>query len=257
MSVWYLPRTESILTGLVDWIPSSPGVVLRNLVYRSLFGKLGHSVHIRTGVEFVQPRYIEIGDRVFIDRNAHINSATQQRTEVGNNRIYIKDGVRIGYGVRLRCQGKNSNIYLKEEVMLEAGVDLRSLDNGLIEIGHHTYMGPYVCIAGPGPVKIGNHCLIASNSGIYGNNHCYNDPMRNISEQGTTSQGITIGDDCWLGTGVKVLDGVTIGQGCVIGAGAVVTKDVPPYSVAVGVPAKVISQRKNTDKKPTLTFVKP
>jgi acetyltransferase-like isoleucine patch superfamily enzyme len=54
-----------------------------------------------------------------------------------------------------------------------------------------------------------------------------------------------IEDDCWLGTGVKVLDGVTIGQGSVVGAGAVVTKDIPPYSVAVGIPSKVIAQRNN------------
>ena len=52
-----------------------------------------------------------------------------------------------------------------------------------------------------------------------------------------------IEDDCWLGTGAKVLDGVRIGRGCVIGAGAVVTKDIPPYSIAVGVPAKVIGRR--------------
>jgi acetyltransferase-like isoleucine patch superfamily enzyme len=52
-----------------------------------------------------------------------------------------------------------------------------------------------------------------------------------------------IEDDCWLGDGVKVLDGVTIGRGSVIGAGAVVTKDIPPFSVAVGVPARVIKSR--------------
>lgn len=57
------------------------------------------------------------------------------------------------------------------------------------------------------------------------------------------SKGIVIEDDCWLGTGVKILDGVTIGKGSVIGAGAVVTKNIPSYSVAVGVPAKVISKR--------------
>lgn len=53
---------------------------------------------------------------------------------------------------------------------------------------------------------------------------------------------ITIEDDCWLGANVTVLPGVTIGKGCTIGAGAVVNKDVPPYSVAVGVPAKVVGK---------------
>ncbi|MCX7595635.1 MAG: acyltransferase, partial [Fischerella sp.] len=63
------------------------------------------------------------------------------------------------------------------------------------------------------------------------------------AEQGVTCKGIIIEDDCWLGHGVTVLDGVTIGKGSVIGAGAVVTKDIPPYSVAVGIPAKVVKSR--------------
>ena len=52
-----------------------------------------------------------------------------------------------------------------------------------------------------------------------------------------------IEDDCWIGSGVRILDGVTIGHGSIVGAGAVVTKSIPPYSVAVGVPAKVMSKR--------------
>ena len=50
-----------------------------------------------------------------------------------------------------------------------------------------------------------------------------------------------IGDDCWLGTGVVVVAGVEIGDGCVVGAGAVVTRSLPPGSVAVGVPARVVA----------------
>lgn len=57
------------------------------------------------------------------------------------------------------------------------------------------------------------------------------------------SEPIEIGDDVWIGTGVKILKGVKIGEGAVIGAGSVVTRDIPPYSVAVGVPARVIKKR--------------
>ena len=54
---------------------------------------------------------------------------------------------------------------------------------------------------------------------------------------------VKIGNDVWIGEGVKILKGVTIGDGAIIGAGSVVTKDIPPYCFAVGVPAKVIKQR--------------
>ncbi|MBW4484855.1 MAG: acyltransferase [Tildeniella torsiva UHER 1998/13D] len=86
--------------------------------------------------------------------------------------------------------------------------------------------------------------MIASHCSMYANNHGFNDLTRPMHSQPLTTLGITIEDDCWLGTGVRVLDGVTIGIGSVIGAGAVVSRDIPPYSIAVGVPARVIKSRK-------------
>ncbi|GFE69588.1 DapH/DapD/GlmU-related protein [Chroococcus sp. FPU101] len=246
MSLSLLHQKETILIELVGWIPKKPGIILRNWLYRYLFARMGNSIRIESAVEFTQPRYLEIGSKVNIARHAYISTAPLNKTEVGNNRIYLEDGVKIGCDVHIKCHGRNSTIYLRKKAILDRGVDIRSLDNGLIDIGQGTYIGPYVCIAGPGPIKIGNNCLIASQSGIYGNNHRYNDPNRTIFEQGIICQGITIEDDCWLGSGVKVLDGVTIRQGSVIGAGAVVTKNIPAYSIAMGVPAQVISKRINT-----------
>ncbi|MBD2103244.1 acyltransferase [Leptolyngbya sp. FACHB-261] len=206
---------ELVLVALVGWVPYFPGKTLRRLLYRLIFRQLGTAVQIQPGFEFVRADRIEVGH-----------------------------GTRIDQQVRIKNVGPNSKIKLGNRVHLDRGIDIKAhpgLDD-YIEIGENTYIGPYTCISGR-YIKIGRDCLIASHSSIYANNHNFSDRDRIIKEQGSNYRGIVIEDDCWLGSGVRVLDGVTIGRGSVIGAGAVVTKSIAPYSVAVGVPAKVISKR--------------
>jgi acetyltransferase-like isoleucine patch superfamily enzyme/putative methionine-R-sulfoxide reductase with GAF domain len=208
---------EILLTNLFGYLPTNMvGGRLRRLFYRHILRKIGQSVNIENHVKILNAACIEISNQVQIFRDVNLDARGNS-----NNRIYLADAVR-----------------------LEQGVDIRALDNTAIEIGESTYIGPYVCIAGPGHIKIGKNCLIAAQAGLFANNHIYSDPTANINSQGVTREGIVIEDDCWLGAGVKVLDGVTIGEGSIIGAGAVVTKDIPPFSIAVGVPAKVIRSRK-------------
>lgn len=114
-------------------------------------------------------------------------------------------------------------------------------------IDNETFIGPNVCIADPRDIKIGKYCMSASHSGIYANNHNFAERIEPMRHQGITRKGIVIEDDCWLGHGVTVLNGVTIGKGSVIGAGAVVTKNIPPFSVAVGIPAQVTKSRVRKD----------
>lgn len=73
--------------------------------------------------------------------------------------------------------------------------------------------------------------------------HTYESKDIPIRSQKTISKDVHIKRGCWIGTKVTILSGVTIGEGSIIGAGAVVTKDIPPYSIAAGVPAKVIKKR--------------
>jgi acetyltransferase-like isoleucine patch superfamily enzyme len=80
---------------------------------------------------------------------------------------------------------------------------------------------------------------------LHAGNHRFDHPTKLIVEQGTVHKGIVIEDDCWIGAKATILDGATIGRGCVVGAGAVVTRSIPPYSVAIGVPARVVKQRRN------------
>ncbi|GGG07680.1 hypothetical protein GCM10010913_31840 [Paenibacillus aceti] len=115
---------------------------------------------------------------------------------------------------------------------------------GSIEIGENCSINSFCHINGNGGLKIGNNVRIATNCTLIPANHIFSDPNIPITFQGETREGITIEDDVWLGAGVKVLDGVVIGRGSVIGAGSVVNKSIPPFSIAVGIPAKVIKKRK-------------
>ena len=119
---------------------------------------------------------------------------------------------------------------------------------GFFEIGHHSYIGCNAVMgAGGGGIIIGNNVLIGQAVNMHSESHIYEDSTLPIREQGITYQGIVIKDDVWIGSGSTILDGVTIETGAVIGSGAVVTKSIPPYSVAVGIPAKVIGTRENVD----------
>lgn len=141
------------------------------------------------------------------------------------------------------CIGNCTNIHMG--FWLDCGADPR--DVGFLRIGSQCQLQPYVTMnAGRGAVTIGDHVTLSQLVSIHAGNHVFEDPGRLIVEQGTTHQGVTIEDDCWIGAKATILDGVTIGRGCVIGAGAVVTRSIPPYSVAMGVPARVVRQRKPT-----------
>jgi len=207
------PTTQSRILelfafNLVGWIPHPLGTLLRKLIYPLTLAHVGQKLSIFQGVQLLGARAMEFGDNVQILRDT-----------------------------RLEIRNINSFIYLGNGVCLDRGVDIRTAGSDCwIEIGDNSYLGPYVCMAGPGHIKIGKSCLIASHSGVYANNH---------RDYGLSREGIEIEDNCWIGSGVRILDGVTIGRGSVIGAGAVVTKNIPRDSIAVGVPAKVIKRSKN------------
>lgn len=93
-----------------------------------------------------------------------------------------------------------------------------------------------------GGLKIGDRSIIGPYSMIHTANH-ETDLDTPIPDQGWKLSTVTIGSDCWIGMGVSILPGVTIGDGCIIGAGAVVAKDLPDYTIAVGNPAKGIRNR--------------
>jgi acetyltransferase-like isoleucine patch superfamily enzyme len=124
--------------------------------------------------------------------------------------------------------------------------DFSIINNGLgdVIIGNHTLIGMGNVVIGP--VEIGNNVIFAQHVGILAMNHGYQDIHTPIQFQPCTSALIRIGDDCWIGTNSVVTAGVTVGKHSVIAAGSVVTKDVPPFSVVAGNPARIIRQYNET-----------
>lgn len=138
----------------------------------------------------------------------------------------------------------NKNLFLGKKTRISSFVKIK-VNRGFLRIGENCTINSFCFIdADKGNVVIGDNVLIGPFVGIHGSNYNYNNREKLIVDQDIISKGIRIEDDVWIGSHSTILDGVTIGKGAVIGAGAVVTKNVPPYSVAVGVPAKVIKERK-------------
>jgi len=206
---------EALLTLLVGGIPQPFGIRFRRYLYRLIFARQGKTCSVYKDVDIIGGKSIEIGDNVKINRGTCLNG------KACNSKICLGNGTVLERGVYIKVTGSG---------------------NCHIEIGENARVGAYTCMADPGHIKIGQSCLISSHVGIYANQHTFANSNQETRQQGFTAEGIVIENDCWLGTGVKVMHGVTIGRGSVVGAGAVVTKDLPPYSVAVGVPVKVISR---------------
>ena len=118
--------------------------------------------------------------------------------------------------------------------------DFSTINNGVgdVKIGNNTIIGLSNVIIGP--VDIGNGVMLAQNIVVSGLNHGYEAIDISPSKQPVITKKITIEDDVWIGANSIITAGVTIGKHAVIGAGSVVVKDIPPYSIAVGNPAKVI-----------------
>ncbi len=123
-------------------------------------------------------------------------------------------------------------------------IEKGAMFNAEICLGNYSDLGVRCQINGP--VTIGDYVMMGPDCIIHTQNHKIDDLTRPMQQCGFDEvKPVTIGNDVWIGSRVTILPGVTIGNGCVIGAGAVVTKDIPDYSIAGGVPAKIVKNRKN------------
>jgi acetyltransferase-like isoleucine patch superfamily enzyme len=129
------------------------------------------------------------------------------------------------------------------EVLFEPGVWITAPGEARVRIGGGSFLNQGVMVASEQLVEIGEHCMLANGCFVSDANHRFDDPEKPITWQGFQSKGPTrIGDNCWLGANVVVTSGVSIGERCVIGANSVVTHDIEPFSIAAGLPARVLKR---------------
>ncbi|WP_210407623.1 acyltransferase, partial [Hydrocoleum sp. CS-953] len=213
-SISKLIKYELLVT-LIGALPGAIGLVLRKKFYKSLFGRVGRNVIFGKSITIRHPDKIYIGDNVIIDDYAVLDGKGAD-----NNRIIIGDNVMIGRSSVISC--KNGNITIGENSNIAMNCFIQSAKE--VNIGKNVLFAAYCYVIG-------------------GGDHETERTDIPIIAQGQIVKGITIEDNCWIGASVKVLDGVKIGRDSIIGAGAVVTKDIPDYAIAVGVPAKVVKTR--------------
>lgn len=219
-SLWNFIKYEMIVF-LFSWIPGAGGIFIRKYFYPLLFKKVGKGVAFGHHITIRHPHKISISDHSFIDDYSVLDAKGDD-----NKGIIIGKNAYIGRNTILSCKG--GDILLRDYSNISANCSL--LSETIIEVG------PYTFLAG--------HCYL-----VAGGNHRFDRTDIPIMLQPSMEKGgIRIGTDCWLGAAVVVLDGVSVGRGCVVGAGAVVNKSLPEYSIAVGVPAKKVSQRDKSNQ---------
>ena len=136
---------------------------------------------------------------------------------------------------RARCVTLGSRVEIEHDVFLKT-------IGGSLTIGDYVFIGRGCEIDVAQSVTIGAHTLLAPNVFITDHTHNHARAQR-LDQQGSRMAPVTIGSDAWIGAHAVVLAGVTIGDGAIIGAGAVVTRNVEPYTIVAGVPARVIGSR--------------
>lgn len=192
---------------------------VRGLLLRWRLGDCGSALMVGKGVSVLHAHRVHVGSDVKLEAHCEVQGLASQGVILG-------DHVTLGRGVSIRPSGYY-------------GTDMGT---GLV-VGRRTAIGPYSWIGASGSVFIGNDVLMGPRVIILPENHLFGDLERTIASQGVARADIRIEDNCWLGADVKVLAGVSIGSGSVIAAGAVVRSDIPPNSVAAGVPARVLRNR--------------
>jgi acetyltransferase-like isoleucine patch superfamily enzyme len=166
---------------------------------------------------------------------------------VNTSYLKIGRGVTIQDGVTIDALSKNgvllgANCNVGPMTIIQATGVLTRLGIGL-SIGENSGIGGFSFVGCGGGVVVGANVIMGQYVSFHSENHLFENVEQPIRTQGVTREGISIGDDCWIGAKSTFLDGANVGRGCVVAAGSVVKGYIPPFSVVAGVPARVIKSR--------------
>jgi len=192
--------------------------VIRGLLKKPFLKNSNGMLFLGTDVKISHAYQLSTGRNTILEDNVYINALSDDGIVLGDNVSIARDSI-------LFCTG----------VIAQKGTG--------ITIGNGTGISARAYFSGQGGIKIGDEVIFGPEVKIFSENHNFSAPDQTIKAQGVTRIGVEIGDNCWIGGGVSILDGVIIGKGCVIAAGSVVNKSIPDNSVAAGIPAKVIKNR--------------
>jgi acetyltransferase-like isoleucine patch superfamily enzyme len=204
---------EQLILALFGWVPTVVGIGLRAIVYRLILTMEGTAA-IERGVRIRYADHIRLGKGVYVDEGVYLH-ACPGGIEIGENTLLMHHA--------------ELHVY-----------NFRNLPHAGIRIGRDCLISEFNVLRGQGGILIGDRVYTSPLVQLVAVSHVFADPTRPFVEQGITAQGIVIEDDVWIGAGAIVTDGVRIGRGAMVAAGAVVTQDVPPHTVAAGVPARVV-----------------
>jgi acetyltransferase-like isoleucine patch superfamily enzyme len=177
---------------------------------------------------------------------ARIKPYISPKAQIGCPELHLAPGCFIDDFVTIYRSGESDgSVILDREVHIHRGTIIEVGQGSKVTIGQETHIQANCTLNGYlGSIHIGRYVMIAQGCGFYPYQHKVDDLSQPMCHQKLISKGdIVIEDDVWLGARAQVMDGVHIGRGAIIGAGAVVTRNVPPYAVAVGVPARVTHKR--------------
>ncbi len=203
-----------LYTSVLGRLPGAIGYFVRGKCYPGLFGSVGRGTVFGSGGVLRCP-----------------------------GRIHLGRGVMIDDCVVLDAKGRGSSIVLGDQILLGRN-SILSCNDSSMSIGNFVSIGPFCFLVSRSHLKIGSNVAIGAGTYMLGGGHAHDDPDVPVIQQARTSKGISVEDGAWIGIGAKILDGVTIGQNSIVGAGAVVSKDVPPWTVVLGNPARVVEKRK-------------